>query len=99
MAHPLHVKSATRFRDVKITTDNSAIVTRQFPFRQKPHISTLITTGNFATGTGKAAWYTGFQIPVAQGRMGTEQGEQASAFYSVFPAQAINCGWKTQSPL
>lgn len=80
-ARSLHAKSATRFRDIKITTDKSAIVTRPFPFRQKPCSSaSLITTGDCATETGKAELYTGFQIPVALGGMGWRKGNKHQHF-------------------
>lgn len=82
------------FIDVKITTDNLVIVTRSFPLRQKPSILSLPQVTDRATQTGKAGWHTGFQIPAAQGGMGTEEEEQAPGFYSVFPTQAINSGSK-----
>lgn len=93
MAHPLHIRSAMRFRDIKITTDNLVIVTRPFPLRQRSRTSTLSLLQIIVqrklerlgyTQTSKYVWH----------RVGWRKGNKSLAFYSVFPAQAINSGLK-----
>lgn len=78
--HTLYMlKSATRFRDVKVTTDNLVIVTRPFSLWGKS-LRLQIPHYHHATETGTAVLYTGFQIPVPQGGMGWRKGNKHEHF-------------------